>query len=145
MELDPANLSTRETVFLTGTNEIIAECGGKEASNGFRENYFRLLGLLNDSQLPQEAREELRKTITNLQKAEKIALMGSELGEALEGLRGKNESDKLLGYTAEEEELADVAIRMFSYANMFGLRLAEAIVLKMRYNATRPYKHGKKF
>ena len=43
-------------------------------------------------------------------------------------------------------ELADVIIRIMDYARGKGLNVAEALVLKMEYNTTRPYKHGgKKF
>lgn len=130
------NLTTAEHAFLVGFTEMMRLCGSKESSNGFRENYKALLEVVP---------EELRDTVRNMQKAEKIALMGTELGEMLEGIRGKNISDKLPGFSAEEEELADVFIRGMSYGDMFSLRLGFAIIAKARYNNSRPYKHGKKF
>lgn len=42
-------------------------------------------------------------------------------------------------------ELADVVIRSLDLADEEGLDLAGMIFLKLAYNATRPYKHGKKF
>jgi NTP pyrophosphatase (non-canonical NTP hydrolase) len=77
---------------------------------------------------------------------EMIALMHSELSEALEGLRENAVSDKLPGYLAVEEELADVIIRVADYACARNLRLGQAIQAKFAYNMTRPHRHGgKKF
>lgn len=79
-------------------------------------------------------------------KAQKLMLMVSELGEALEGIRKPGISEKLgEGFTQEEEELADLLIRLLDYAGHYKLRLGEATVYKHLYNAGRPYKHGKAF
>lgn len=75
-----------------------------------------------------------------------IALMHSELSEALEGLRKPGRSDKIPEFSQVEEELADVMIRIGDYCEAHGLRLTEAIRAKMDYNAGREHKHGgKKF
>lgn len=74
-----------------------------------------------------------------------LMLMVSELAEALEGLRGDNKSDKLEGFSAEEEELADTVIRILDYSGAFQLRIGEAITAKLTYNKLRQFKHGKKF
>lgn len=78
-------------------------------------------------------------------KGEKIALMHSELSECLEGIRKNLPSDHLPGMSMEVEELADCVIRIMDYAQHYGLPLGQAITDKIKFNATREYKHGKKF
>jgi NTP pyrophosphatase (non-canonical NTP hydrolase) len=44
-----------------------------------------------------------------------------------------------------EDELADVAIRLFDLCGGLGVDLEKHIELKMMYNSMRGYKHGKQF
>ena len=70
---------------------------------------------------------------------ELIALMHSELSEALEAMRNE------LGREAIAEELADCCIRIFDYCGAHDIDLEKALIKKISYNKTRPYRHGKKF
>lgn len=77
---------------------------------------------------------------------EKIALIHSELSEALEALREDKQSDKIPKFLGVEEELADAIIRIMDLAHARSWDVAGAIVAKHEYNSTRAYKHGgKKF
>lgn len=74
-----------------------------------------------------------------------IALIHSELSEALEATRKDLESDHLPGVSGVAEELADATIRIFDLAYHLEIDLGDIILKKMTYNETRPYLHGKKF
>jgi NTP pyrophosphatase (non-canonical NTP hydrolase) len=74
-----------------------------------------------------------------------IALMHSELSEALEYMRhGNPPSDHIAEFSGVEEEFADVIIRIMDYSKMNDLRTPEAIIAKINFNDQRPYKHGGK-
>ncbi len=86
-------------------------------------------------------------------KGELIALIHSELSEALEGERKNLMDDKLPHRKMAEVELVDTLIRIFDYAAAFGYDLDGAFSEKIEYNETREdHKHearliagGKKF
>jgi NTP pyrophosphatase (non-canonical NTP hydrolase) len=69
---------------------------------------------------------------------EMLMLIVSELAEAMEADRHDDRENFV-------EEIADTCIRIFDLCGGLGIDLEEAIVLKMRYNATRDQLHGKKY
>jgi hypothetical protein len=75
---------------------------------------------------------------------EKIALMHSELSEALEAQRNGNPSDdKIPEFSGLEAELADEIIRIMDFGVKHNLRIGKAIIAKIEFNDSRPYKHGR--
>ena len=65
-----------------------------------------------------------------------LAKIASEVGEAVGAIQHGE-------YLQLHEELADIVIRTFDLADYLGCRLGDCIMLKMKKNKERPYKHGK--
>lgn len=76
---------------------------------------------------------------------EKVALIHSEASEMLEANRKSLTSAHIAGFTGEEEEAADILIRLLDLAAHRGWRLGEAYAAKMKMNLTRPAMHGKAY
>jgi hypothetical protein len=78
---------------------------------------------------------------------EAIALVHAELSEAIEDYRNGRQPNEIY-YEGEKPcgipvEIADAIIRLFDIGGGWKMDLVTAIMLKMAYNRTRPYKHGK--
>lgn len=86
---------------------------------------------------PSEPRYAPARSIANPSiDAEKLALIHSEVSEALEAHR-----DGDMAHV--EEELADVIIRVLDLAAARGMSMDRAVEAKIAVNATRPPGHGR--
>ena len=101
-----------------------------------------MFGYLADEAYSTSYKSGFHETPNNF--GERIALMHSELSEALEAHRKGLQSDHIPEFNGMEEEFADVIIRIMDASVEFNLQVAEAVTAKMEYNRTRPYKHGGK-
>lgn len=96
--------------------------------------------------VPPVLSQEGELYLARLRKTQKIMLVVTELAELVEGLRTvEGPSSKILGFTNEEEEIADAIIRLLDYSGAYGLRIGEALTAKMAHNEGRPFRHGKEF
>lgn len=93
----------------------------------------------------KEASESNDAAVAPWNFGEKIALIHSELSEALEANRKNLQSDHLPGLDGEFEELADAVIRIFDLAGAWDCDLSSVILMKLKFNLTRGYKHGKAY
>ena len=112
---------------------------GKPASPCLRGNMNKLV-----NELHEVAKEKGWWEAANI--PEKIALIHSELSEALEDYRiGKMdivlESGKPNGFPIE---IADAVIRIFDLCGYLGIDIEQAIDIKKKYNLSRGYRHGGK-
>ena len=82
--------------------------------------------------------EEIGELNTALRKDERLADFVGKAG--LESVADRFRP----ALTNAAEEMADTVIRMMDLAERMGVDLANAIAFKMKYNESRPYKHGKK-
>lgn len=64
--------------------------------------------------------------------------------ETMFGPAGSTDLDRPRKPCGIPSELADVIIRALHFAGKHGIDIEKAVEEKMRFNATRPFKHGKK-
>lgn len=89
-------------------------------------------GWWNDKQTGERLKPE------QINVAEKLCLIHSEVSEAMEGHRKNLMDDKLPHRKMLEVELADALIRIHDLAGFLGLDLAGATIEKLAFNQQRP-------
>ena len=132
--------------FKQAIDEAIIDIGSDMAKNGFGGQEYlaeKALKSVDPSDLGVELGDADISNIVNLIRLGRIALIHSELSEAAEGIRKPGPSDKLPSFTVLEEELADAVIRILHMAYTEQARLSDAIIAKIAYNRSRPFRHGK--
>jgi len=139
-----------QIIFVALMKNLIAQAHGTAKEKGFWEterNVSEMLMLIV-SELA-EAQEALRKELKcNHEMASQlhqdIELDRTDEEFILRVLAWKSAFETHIKSTFEDE-IADVAIRLFDLCGGLGIDLEKHIELKMKYNSMRGYKHGKAF
>lgn len=125
-------------------NELAKQINEGVRKKGFWESMDTALELINsDGCFPSAERATKDAFI-----AQKIALVMSEAGEALEAMRKPNYEANGYGVGEKDsfaDELADTIIRLLDLCGELDIDIDAQIEWKMNHNATRPPKHGKEF
>lgn len=145
-------MTNTQQQFIESFNALASEAHETAVSKGWWDSNDagNLRDMVSDqtNELRPEERDFLASVARKLEQkndGEMIALMHSELSEALEALRhGNPPSDHIPEFSGVEEEIADTIIRCCDLACARGWRVAEALVAKMEMNKSRAHKHGGK-
>jgi|688.fasta_scaffold119660_6 hypothetical protein len=140
--------------------ELSKEIFSTNKEKGFWENHFGTMYLVetNDNFSKEQA-----KAIQDAFVSQKLMLITTEIGEAMEALRDDNYSIILKDWHFDiedretkiffednikntfEDEIADSIIRLLDLSGGLNIDIQKHIDLKLKYNKTRGYKHGKQF
>ena len=112
-------------------NTLCAEAHETAVRHGFYEDFGDMQDYLEVNDEPKKQADNEMFFILG-----QLAKIGSEVGEAVGAIQHGE-------YLQLREELADIVIRTFDLADYLNCQLGDCIVLKMKKNKERPYKHGK--
>lgn len=155
----PSNLSIH--AIYAGVSDLQELCGVTAASKGFHEDRPTAPLESASSRITDIERKLYEQRLRDWQ-GNKLMLIVSEAAEAQDEIRkGKEAAETYYPTEAESDydyaepilhkpegvpsEIADIVIRCFDFAYTEGFSLADIIVEKLEYNASREYMHGKKF
>ena len=112
---------------------------------GFEEDVDALHMLVESSVADESQEKHLHDFIETLFSLAQIGLIVSELGELAEAIRKPTNDDHLPDVPQHSAEMADTIIRLLHLNGRIGsVSLDDVTRQKLKYNETRPHKHGKK-
>lgn len=125
-------------------NCLAQTCHGIAKEKGFHQDDEIINSILAYSFGGGEIDEEAMRWFASTVEQAEIARMHSELSEWLEGIRkGQVPDQHLPEFSSSEVEAADLLHRLLDSCAKRSYRIGPALIAKMKYNASRPRKHGK--
>lgn len=133
-------------------NEIGTAALALTTEKGFHATESELRSVIGEN-------KDLQQELSALQDARRLALIQSEVSEALEACRKNKHADmqafeksaqtkadfEIYIKDSFEDELADALIRILELAAVHQIDIEKHVCAKMAYNAQRPYKFGKAY
>jgi len=117
--------------------QLVNDAYENASRKGFWEDWYEIKGSKKHKAINIETYSAEVNLINNAISTRLMLIVG-EVAEAQEGLR-HNDMENF------NEELADIAIRLFDLCGGLKIDIEEEIIKKMEKNKLRPYKHGKVF
>ena len=141
MTQDNAMTPSTNTALASAIDELAERCFATSSRNGFHSDDALITEILNDL-ADCNAIEQARKWFIATTEQAEIARMHSE---GLESVRKDPDrpDQHLPQFSNRTVEYADTIIRILDTCAKRGLPIGDALIAKMAYNASRPYKHGK--
>ena len=129
-------------------NELAKEINTNIRNKGFWDSMDKAVEELQDSHNYGQLPKSIVKATKDAFIAQKIALVGTELSEAIEGMRKPNYEANGYGIGIKDsfaDEIADTIIRLLDLCGELGINIDAQMEWKMNYNKSRGAKHGKEF
>ena len=129
-------------------NELAKEINTNVRNKGFWDSMDKALGYLDDTISEYGGDETVIKATKDAFISQKIGLIMSECGEALEAMRRFEYEANGYGIGVKDsfaDEIADTIIRLLDLCGELNIDIDAQIQWKMDYNNGRSEKHGKEF
>lgn len=146
-------------------NELRDKIYKNALAKGFYRDYLDILSYIDKAHKDEgsDVASAAMERFKHIAFAQRIALIQSEASEALEADRKNRHADLIsmqeqmqaLGFRTEdfqryikdtvEDEIADTIIRLLDLCGMLDIDIDKHIELKIQYNSSRPYLHGKEY
>lgn len=138
------------TVCVSGLNDLARQLHERAKAKGFWDEKREIgtLLMLIVSELSEALEADRKGSYAKIDDPESI-IDGRTIRQDLDlSINDKVEFENIFRNQVKdtfEDELADVAIRLFDLVGEMGIDIEKHMLLKMEYNSTRPYKHGKAY